>query len=265
MIRVKKAATAPQKLREEGKQETEKNNKLYKRYESDFKSGTKKFEFDSGIYAHQSVKDALKKAQHHKCCFCERKEEIGDVDHFRPKGAYQQQEGDTLSPTGYYWLAYEWSNLFFACPKCNRSYKRNLFPLADETKRALSHTANLNDEKPLFIDPQREDPERYIEYIADKPRAIDGNERGRITIKKTGIDRPFLDERRFQTYQTYKKLYTAMGIIQELSKNTELLPAVKQEYETFVTDTQKQLNDAQQDDAEFASMVRYALKHKFRY
>ena len=265
MIRIKKASTGPQKLREDGKRETEKNNRLYEQYENDFKTGRKKFKFDSGIYGHQSVKEALKNAQHQKCCFCERKEEIGDVEHFRPKGSYQQQEGDALSPTGYYWLAYEWSNLFFACPKCNRSYKRNFFPLADDTKRALSHTAHLADEDPLFIDPQRDDPECYIEFVADKPRAVDGNQKGKTTIEKTGIDRLFLDERRFQKYQVCKSLYLSLQVLQNTLERAESTSAMKQQYEAPVADIQRQLDDAQKDKAEFASMIRCALKHKFRY
>ncbi len=41
MIRIKKPAAIPEKLREEGKRETEKNNSLYEHYEQDFMSGVK--------------------------------------------------------------------------------------------------------------------------------------------------------------------------------------------------------------------------------
>ncbi len=136
MIRIKKPAKAPDKLSIEGKAEIECNNQL-------FEKGARVFAFKKNIYGHKSVKDSLKKAQHQKCCFCERKAETGDIEHLRPKNAYQQKEGEPLSKPGYYWLAYEWDNLFFCCEKCNRSYKRNLFPLLDESKRAKSHLEDI--------------------------------------------------------------------------------------------------------------------------
>ena len=37
------------------------------------------------------------KAQFEKCCFCERRTEIGDVEHFRGKGGYKQDEKDELN------------------------------------------------------------------------------------------------------------------------------------------------------------------------
>lgn len=267
MIRIIKPSQAPDILVTEGKEKTDKICELYEQFEQEFQMGKKKFEeFDKTIYGHKSLKDALKTVQHHKCCFCERKEEIGDVEHFRPKSAYQQKEGDKLSSIGYYWLAYDWHNLFFACPTCNRTYKRNLFPLVDPTKRAKSHKDNLAEESPLFIHPQDDDPEKYIEFIGDKPRAIKGNPKGKITIEKTGIDRPFLgDEQRFTKYQTYKVLYQSMRRLQSFLDHAHLDPVIHQEFQQSIIDIQRQLADAQQDEAEFASMIRCAVKNNFRF
>lgn len=266
MIRIVKPAQAPDILVHKGKIETAKNCQLYEQFEQEFQTGKRKFEeFDQTIYGHKSVKEALKTAQHHKCCFCERKEEIGDVEHFRPKSAYQQQEGDQLSPTGYYWLAYDWQNLFLACPTCNRSYKRTLFPLVDPTKRAQSHQDKLADETPLFIHPQEDDPEQYIEYIGDQPKAIKGNSKGKVTLQKTGIARPFLHEQRFTKYQTYKILYQSMLRLQSLLRQADLEPASQQEHQQLVLAMQKQLEEAQKDEAEFALMMRCAVKNNFRF
>ncbi len=56
-----------------------------------------------------------------------------------------------------------------------------------------------------------------------------------------------------------------MRAIQELLKNSELVPKEKQQYETIVTEIQQQLNDAQKDEAEFALMLRCAMEQKFRF
>jgi hypothetical protein len=106
------------------------------------------------------VKAALRIAQHDKCGFCESKVThvaFGDVEHFRPKAAFRAIQGDALTRPGYYWLAYEWTNLLFACEPCNRRHKGNLFPLVDEATRARSHTDDITRETPLFIDPTAED------------------------------------------------------------------------------------------------------------
>ena len=56
----------------------------------------------------ESVKDALREAQHGKCAFCESKISHiahGDVEHFRPKAGYRQNPEDPLVQPGYYWLS----------------------------------------------------------------------------------------------------------------------------------------------------------------
>ena len=74
----------------------------------------------------------------------------GDVEHYRPKAGYRQDAEDPLGRPGYYWLAYEWSNLLFCCQICNQRFKRNLFPLVDPARRAETHHDDLSSEQPLF-------------------------------------------------------------------------------------------------------------------
>src|SRR5262249_33142527 len=77
---------------------------------ADYLAGTREFIFDRDIYGAAEVKEALKQAQHDKCCFCESKVShisFGDVEHFRPKAAVRQIPGGSLRRPGYYWLAYE--------------------------------------------------------------------------------------------------------------------------------------------------------------
>ncbi len=200
MIKIDKPETAPDKLINEGAKATEKLKQLYEVDAQAYQSGTKKFSFDKKIYGHKTVKKALKAAQHDKCCFCERKTEVGDVEHFRGKGGYQQDETEALQFPGYFWLAYEWLNLLFSCETCNRAYKRNFFPLENPTKRALSHADDLTLERPLIVNPCTDNPEDFIEFYGYFPKAINGNRKGAETIKRTGLDRPFIDDRRRDHY-----------------------------------------------------------------
>lgn len=251
MIKIEKPTKVPKRLTSKGKIEIKKLKKLFDKKRTAYQNGSEKFSFNKTIYGHATVKNALRKAQFDKCCFCERRTEIGDVEHFRGKGGYQQKEGDKLGKPGYYWLAYDWDNLLFACEKCNRSFKKNYFPLSNPKQRAKSHHDNLSLEKPLFIHPVNEAPENYIEFIADAPRAIDGNKKGKITIERIGLDRPFLNEERFAHYQIYKEIY-------ELSQN-EKLPIVKRKK------LYKIIDDASQNKAPYASMIRSAIKQNFRF
>jgi uncharacterized protein (TIGR02646 family) len=245
MIRIKKPAKAPDKLSIEGKAEIECNNQL-------FEKGASVFAFKKNIYGHKSVKDSLKAAQHQKCCFCERKEEMGDIEHFRPKSHY-------------YWLAYDWDNLFFCCPTCNRSYKKDLFPLFDESKRAYSHLDDISLEEPLFIHPEKSEPEKYIEYRGYKPHAINDNQKGLITIQKTGLDRIFFSEDREQWYQMYKTIYESIEAFITLLKNGKIDSAMQQQFKNHLIKNQKKLEEAQKDNAQYASMIRCAVKDKFRF
>ena len=136
MIRIEKPTSVPAELAERGRVATE---VLCRKVES----GTKeKLSFDQRIYGSPQVKQALAAAQHDKCCFCESKVShvaYGDVEHFRPKAAVRSSPESQERTPGYYWLAYQWSNLYFACEQCNRRHKRNLFPLQDEDARVVSH------------------------------------------------------------------------------------------------------------------------------
>src|SRR5206468_3497187 len=150
MIRVHRPDDPPPLLKAKGKAATERLCRAFDEGRHEELRGEKAF--DKTVYGHKSVKDALREAQHGKCAFCESKVDHtahGDVEHFRPKAGYRQSVGAPLESPGYYWLAYEWSNLFFACPKCNQSHKKNLFPLKRPGRRAKSHHHRLEDEEPL--------------------------------------------------------------------------------------------------------------------
>lgn len=153
------------------------------------------------IYAHDDVKDALNDLQHGICCYCETHYKAtcpGDVEHFRPKRGYQQDKDDDLHQPGYYWLAYKWENLLYACEECNRRYKHNYFPLKDPTKRFNPAIKDISQEEPLLINPfEEQHPENHLTFVGTAIKAL--SDMGDASITYYGLDRKELDEPRQET------------------------------------------------------------------
>lgn len=178
---------------------------------------TKEGEADSNIYGHEDVKTALRGLQNGICCYCESyyaNTTYGDVEHYRPKGFYQQSKGDKQHRPGYYWLAYKWENLMYACEMCNRSYKKNYFPLKDPSKRFNSATRDISGEEPLLINPYEEkNPERHLTFVENriKPLTVEG----KTSIEFYGLDREGLNESRLDFYTPIKALAETLKIAKE--------------------------------------------------
>jgi uncharacterized protein (TIGR02646 family) len=225
-------------------------NTLKDRYNAGERDFGGKNDFKSNIYGHATVKEALQTAQHYKCCYCESKftaTSYGDVEHFRPKAGWMQQKKEPLNKPGYYWLAYDWDNLLFSCQICNQDHKRNQFPLVNEASRAASHQDDINNEQPLFIHPANEDPAAYIVFKEDIPVAINGNEKGAVTIKRLGLDRGALNDDRLTLLNKVKLLYDLAKGIPDTMANIRNLAV--QQLELF-------FHQSQSGQAEFAAMLR---------
>ena len=166
--------------------------------QADYNSGTKSLKYNNGLYGHDEVRAELNRIQHGKCCYCEAKIPLpyayGHVEHYRPKGFSLQDENDLPHYPGYYWLAYEWTNLYLSCVSCNSAYKRNYFPLLNQHQRAHD-PGGVSDEEPLLIDPGGpDDPRDHIYFDNDAP--MFRTERGRVTIQTVGLDDLEQGERR---------------------------------------------------------------------
>jgi uncharacterized protein (TIGR02646 family) len=185
VIRVVKPAQPPAILRNRGRATTQALCDAFDAAPQDFLDGVKTFAFDSSLYGAKSVKNALRRAQHEKCCFCESKFThvgYGDVEHFRPKAGYQQRAEDRLGRPGYYWLAYEWSNLYFSCQICNQRHKKNLFPLEDPGRRA-SRIRRRAGRGALLIDPAPPDIASRVGYRAEYAYASTATRAARRRLK----------------------------------------------------------------------------------
>lgn len=191
MIRIAKGR-APRKLTVDGSARAQEHCRDYDADPAAYRSGANKFVISEGIYTHDTVRKALERAQHGKCCYCEvlieKPYAHSHVEHWRPK-AYSKQSRDAeeLRP-GYYWLAYNWDNLFLSCHFCNSSNKGNLFPLSNPDDRARNHHADLTAERPLLLKPDgAEDPRGHIEFNEEVP--VGKTPEGRKTVETLGLAR----------------------------------------------------------------------------
>jgi len=245
VIKIQKPAKPPRILDGRGWEQTAADGAAYDGSPTAYDSGEKVFKFDSGIYGAASVKRALIKAQHGKCGFCESKVEhiaYGDVEHYRPKAGFRQTADEPLGRPGYYWCAYAWENLLYACQLCNQRFKKNLFPLRDPAKRARSHRDDVSQEEPLLINPADADPAEFIGFREEIPYAIDDNPSGRATIAALGLDREALNERRRDKLGMLKALRVVASL--------DLAEA---------RDARDLLDQAVLPSAEYAAMARAAL------
>ncbi|MFT3771429.1 MAG: hypothetical protein QM820_38940 [Minicystis sp.] len=201
------------------------------------------------------------RVQFGKCGYCECKlREPGDVEHYRPKKAIQalpdnpdlwgkeiddgtNVEGRRptwISPWGYHWLTYAWSNYLLACERCNRAWKRNLFPIA-ETERSVPPDPGVP-ETPLLLNPfEGEEPTAHLafdRYGQIRPR--NGSLHGWETIRTCGLDQESLRDRRAD------KARVAFQLIRELARTTGEEKRI----------ARAKLHDMGRPSSEFAGMVR---------
>jgi hypothetical protein len=172
----------------------------------------------------KKYKGLFSKAQHGKCGYCECGvigPGRGDVEHFYPKGEVwklpddpgswgreapdlanvEARKHETLSPAGYWWLAYDWDNYLLVCPVCNQSWKISFVPVKNDP-RTLPPEQGVN-EDPLLLNPfTGPDP---VEHLSFGPlgeiKARENSAHGRETIKICGLDRPSLTTRRREKAQ----------------------------------------------------------------
>ena len=132
------------------------------------------------FYGASDVLEKLKNLYHNKCAYCETLEPEFEIEHYRPKKRVSE---DLANHKGYYWLAYEWTNLLPACHDCNKNgVKENHFPIEGTRKyepkllqnSEIDFSANkltsqyLEDEKPLFLNPEMPDFDPFYYFKFDK-------------------------------------------------------------------------------------------------
>jgi hypothetical protein len=162
-----------------------------------------RFNFDYWPWPNDEVLVALSRTSLGRCSFCGRSDRP-DVDmaplRFRPAQEAVAADG-RISRPHYWWLAYEWQNLYLACAEC-REAKGTKFPTAARRARVGVRDGLNERELPLLIDPCDDDPEAHFGYL-DSGEVAWFDERGLITIETFDLNRPrLLEERRTQIEET---------------------------------------------------------------
>ncbi len=173
--------------------------------------------------AWKDFKPTFAEVQRGRCGYCEALvTDTGQLDHYRPKGAVSELGADPatwgevspdgrvlgrdtppVSKTGYWWLAYEWSNYVFSCERCNVGWKRQLFPVAESPRLEIVPSVE-NRETPLLLNPYgSENPAKHLLFDWwGRIKPVERSDVGYETIRTLGLDRERLTGKREDFAQT---------------------------------------------------------------
>ncbi len=175
---------------------------------------------DSSKYAHEDIKNALRRMSHGKCFYCEyRPDDGGQVDHYIEVSEDASQ-------------AFDWDNLYLSCSQCNQAKK---------STRA---------ERSMCIDPCAPgvEPAEHLTFDDERIRPRNGSPQGRTTIRKYKLDGQLLDLRRSRALRELEK---ARARIQERQIAAGGRP--------ITTDEREILLSFAQPERPFSAMLKVAL------
>lgn len=230
------------------------NKRIYAFYSQDLKLRDNIY-FKPKYKLNSPILDLLMIAFFNKCAFCEKRlinKKFSAVERFRPSIKAMDLKGK-INDEHYWWLRYDWSNLYLCCKECNK-HKSNLFPIKRE--RALPHTTgiDLQKEEPLLIDPCNDQPEKHFFYDFNSGLMISNTKRGRLTIDIYGLNRQELLQLRKEE------------ILQFQIVLSELITKIKQyknsNQNTIIVEYERRLLELFKDESEpFLLMKRQFIIH----
>lgn len=208
-------------------------------------------EVNREIYRAEDVRRQLIQDQHHKCAYCECaiNEQYNDVEHYRPKSIY-------------YWLGHEWSNLLYACNLCNRTYKKDNFPLTDEGTRDVEHR-NISKEVPLLINPSIEDPLKHLRYnryimLPLRTNGIDdarGSETLRLFHLNDRDERAALVTRREEVYELYEMQINSRKLAEAIIRDPQATKEIRETAQAILSVVNTTIARMKSPAAEFSGML----------
>ena len=188
----------------------------------------KEHEPKSHVYGHDTVRNSLKKIYIEKCGYCESRLEVSGymrIEHYRPKGRVKENE----KHPGYYWLAYEWSNLISSCEICN-SRKGTSFPVENDhidqphgdRKEWRADSTLMQSEKALLLHPEIDDPDEHLTINENgEIEPENGSQRGEISIELCDLNRDGLIQKRAKIIVEFRTelLKIAFWIVEDYKSN----------------------------------------------
>lgn len=155
--------------------------------------------FEDEHYHSLSIRNDVQKKFNGHCAFCDRvfdNDKVEMVIHsFRPQQAAQDEKSNEHLDY-YYWLIYEWENIYPLCQDCH-SYKWSFFPVKRGTRAKIEMPLNeiYKYEKPKILDPCQTDPEDVL-YYNDKGEIFGRTPEAKLTISRLRLNRAELKEGR---------------------------------------------------------------------
>jgi len=219
----------------------------------------------------ESLKWTLKDMYHNKCAFCESliENEVGDIEHYRPKNRNKNQAKKCDKTYSYYWLAFSWDNLLPSCSKCNGK-KSNCFDILgkravyeNETLEGLHYkTKAYNDlEKPKLLHPEHDTFESTISF-SKKGKMISLNQKMKYTIRICDLNRiNLLQSRRKIIGDFLNKLDENLVSFEKyIKKNNDNMEQCLEYFKPTITDFCNKSN------TQYAySLVNQKIKDNFEY
>jgi uncharacterized protein (TIGR02646 family) len=242
---------------------TEPTTQEWKKWRTDAKAGHKDLRrqlrrtgtFDVKESLYKRMKEELFRLYHGKCAYCEsplRLSSWDQLDHFRPKNEVLDEHKRMVCidragkpHTGYYWLAYEWTNLLPSCAVCNQR-KGAIFPVLPGSVHA-KRPGKESGEKPILIHPIRDDPACHLEYVPTTGFLKSKTPRGKGCIDLLYLNREELVNERRAAYRACIEL---LADLLDSVKRSAALPA----------DELAKLKSILQGVAKYSLVGRSALK-----
>lgn len=204
MIRRERTASAPAVLIS---QRGRALDRLRQYYQGDTRQS--RLPLDLKLVRHAAVVEALSTVFSGKCAYCESPATEGLVEWHRPP---QEAMGEDrqVSRDHYWWLAYDWANLYPICAAC-RSNKAQWFPVTGTRADPEARGEELVAEGPLLLDPCLDHPEHFLRYQDDG--SVTGvDERGVRTIQVLGLNRPELLQNRSIAAERIRQAMEPFGL-----------------------------------------------------
>jgi uncharacterized protein (TIGR02646 family) len=200
--------------------------------------------------------DVLGEVFFHKCAYCEvklGKERIDTLAFFRPSKDARQNDKGPHSPEHYWWLSWEWSNFYLACPPCIQAKNRQ-FPINKNRAEPGTYGDALRNEEPLLLDPCFDAPFQHLLFEEDgriAPRHK--SERGVATIETLKLDREALVSARRGRAQEAKSLF--LECVRRTANNENKVD------DHIAVALIEELKSWCREDQPFAAMLRQLLNH----